>query len=288
MEPDKKYISKGGPWSRKEKKYIAEYCDIMPYDEMARKLGRNPKRIKEYISNRLGKKAIPSKTLMVEVSNAEYTLKHSPVWHELERQFAPEELDMFMWHWKRMYAQFKEDVLATEETQMIDAIKLEVLMNRLLINQRENELEIKTIESELQREKKLPVEMQDINRVEGLVQQITFRRAAQENISKEFRDLFEKKSKQLEKLKATREMRIKHLEGSKESMLGWMRKIFTDGEMRQKLGIEMEKMRMGQDHAYKSLSQYHLYADGTADIPILNVETVRQNKDKQNTTDSDI
>jgi hypothetical protein len=59
---------------------------------------------------------------------------------------------MFLYHWGRIISQFKDDVLPTEELQIIDTIKLDILMNRILRTQYEtnktiSELELKMVQT---------------------------------------------------------------------------------------------------------------------------------------------
>ena len=53
-----------------------------------------------------------------------------------------------------MWSQFKDDVFHTEEMQIIDTIKLEILMNRILKSQRDNQQEISNELKDLVRDEK--------------------------------------------------------------------------------------------------------------------------------------
>ena len=54
---------------------------------------------------------------------AEYDIKSRPYWKELKHQFSDEELELFLYHWKQIIAQFRKDVLATEELQIVDDLR---------------------------------------------------------------------------------------------------------------------------------------------------------------------
>ena len=60
---------------------------------------------------------------------------------------------MFEFHFKKMWSQFKDDVFHTEEMQIIDTIKLEILMNRILKSQRDNLEEVLVAENLVREEK---------------------------------------------------------------------------------------------------------------------------------------
>ena len=58
-----------------------------------------------------------------------------------------QELETFSFHWGKLWAQFGDDVFHTEEIQIIDAIKLQLLMNRCLRFQYKNMEQIEQLES---------------------------------------------------------------------------------------------------------------------------------------------
>ena len=61
-----------------------------------------------------------------------------------------------------MWSQFKDDVFHTEEMQIIDTIKLEILMNRILKSQHENQQEIMANERIVQNEKARDKDQRDV------------------------------------------------------------------------------------------------------------------------------
>ena len=183
---------------------------------------------------------------------------------------------MFSYHWSRIIGQFKDDVLPTEELQVIDAIKLEILMNRSLREQQSSMLDIARFEAILVDEKdnKSPDDW-DRDYIFNLEKQIQVCRAAQESLSRDYKDLQSKKSVMLRDLKATREQRIKRLEDSKKTFFGWLQRIMKDKDFRVQLGIDMEKMRLAANKEYETLSEYYEYEDGTLDQPLITPENVK-------------
>lgn len=268
---------RGGIWTEDEKNFVAEHCGDMPYTTIAEKIGRKPKSVKKYIQEVLGK-SVSSYEL-----GAEYSIKHSPIWKELKNQFTDEELKMFLYHWMRIYAQFKEDVLATEEMQIVDYVRLEILVNRLLTQQHQNMQEIFSLEKQIEAEQKVSPELRDLAKVQSLGDQIAMRRAAQQAISKDHKDLIKQKTEILDKMKGTREARIKMLESSKETLIGWIKLIINDATIRNRLGIQMEKMRLAMKHEENRLKQLHRYVDGNYDKPLLAWDTI----DVQSTRNED-
>ena len=80
----------------------------------------------------------------------------------------------------------------------------------------------------------------------------------------------------LKDLKATREQRIKRLEDSKQTFIGWVRNLMSNPEVRREMGIEMEKMRLAADIEADRLTEYHKYEDGTIDQPFLTPDSVKE------------
>jgi hypothetical protein len=253
-----------GPWSREEKKFIAENCGRIDYREIAAQLRRNAEAVKRYV------KANHASELIERAKIAEYDIQNTPIWKDLEQQFSAKELSMFLYHWGRIIGQFKDDVYPTEEIQVIDTIKLELLMNRIVIEQRKLLQDVQELEVAVTREKEMDVPDQAI--ISNLERQMGVLRAAQDSISTDFRNMLKEKNNILKEMKATRDARIKHLEASKHNFLGLLRKIIQDKNFRARLGREMEKMRLATDVEYERLSEWHEYDDGEVDQPLLTPE----------------
>jgi len=128
----------------------------------------------------------------------------------------------------------------------------------------------------IQDEKKKDPEYQDRDYVFNLERQVATSRAAQEALGRDYKDLQGKKSTMLKDLKATREQRIKRLEDSKQTFIGWVSQILTNPDLRREFGLEMEKMRMAMEKQKQELSEWHKYEDGIIDQPFLTPDTVKE------------
>jgi hypothetical protein len=173
-----------------------------------------------------------------------------------------------------MWSQFKDDVFHTEEMQIIDTIKLEILMNRILKSQQENQTEISANETIVRNEKTRDPDQRDMDLIMNLERQVAVLRASQETLSKDYKDLQARKATMLKDLKGTREQRIKAIEDSKQTFASLVKQIATDSEFRRNIGIEMEKMRLAAEKEKERLSEYHTYEDDTVDQPFLTPETL--------------
>jgi hypothetical protein len=256
--------NKRGPWSAEEKQYIAEKCANLTATEIAQNLRRNADAVTAYI------KKNHASSFTETARSAEYDIKNSPVWYDLERQFSKDELNMFLFHWGRIISQFGSDVYPTEELQVIDTIKLEILMNRALVEQNKCIESIRTMEQQLIVERDR--DPRDVAEIGNLERQIAFLRAAQDNLNDEFQNMLKKKNEILKEMKGTRDARIKHLETNKNNVYALLKKIVENKELRIRLGADMEKMRLAANTEYERLSEYHIYEDGEADQPFLTPE----------------
>ena len=120
---------KKGRFSKPEIAFIKSNCEHLSYEELGTKLDRDPESVESFVKSKLGKDVSSKRERAVQ---AEYDLKKRPYWKDLKEQFNPSELEMILFHWGRMIGQFRDDVLPTEELQVLDTIKLEILMNRAL------------------------------------------------------------------------------------------------------------------------------------------------------------
>ena len=206
---------------------------------------------------------------------AKYDLRKRPFWPTLKAQFKEEELMLLEYKWSEMVAQFKGDVLHTEEIQILDIIKYELLGDRCLTSIQSSQSQIDTYNQMIFDERSRDKDQQDTDYIINLERQRASLSAGLESRDREFRDLQEKKSKLLKDVKGTREQRIKRLEDSKESFTSWIATLMQDPDKLKQYGIEMEQMRMAVQKQKERLSDYHTYEDQTVDQPFLTPDTVK-------------
>lgn len=261
---------KTGRLSKDEWAFIEFNSDKMSAAQIAKELDRAIEPIQKHLE-KLGKGKDLRKNLQTQ---AEYDLKKRPYWRELQAQFSEPELEILLYHWKEIVSQFRKDILATEELQIIDVVKLEVLMNRALREQQYSMNKIAEFDEMIEFEKRKAAEDQDREFIFGLERQIATLRAAKESLSREYKDLQTKKSAMYRDLKATREQRIAKLEDNKETFSGLVQKLVRDPDFVEEQNLYMEKMRLAVMKEQERLSDYHEYEDGTVDQPFLTPETI--------------
>jgi hypothetical protein len=258
---------KKGRISKEEERIIARLIDSMTVEDIAQKLDRDVESIDNFVKRKF----------RIGISGEEaaaFSLEDRPYYHELSGQFTDEELELFKYHWSRIIAQFKDDVFPTEELQVVDVIKLELLMNRCLKSNKDNITDMTIFEKMVKEERAKDKEDRDQDYILNLERQIAALRASQESLNRDYRELQSKKASMLREMKGTREQRIKRLEDSKQSFVSWVAHLMQDPDTMKKYGIEMEKMRLAMKKEGERLSALHKYEDGTIDQPFLTPDTV--------------
>ncbi len=259
---------KRGRISKDEKRIIARLVDSMTVEDIASKLDRAVDSVEDFIKREM-------KIGLTNEQVAAYSLQDRPYWRELKAQFTDEELELFKYHWAKIISQFKDDVFPTEEIQVVDVIKLEILMNRCLKGNKENIEQINLYDSMIKDERAQDKDQQDIDYILNLERQVASLRASQESLNKDYRELQAKKSSMLREMKGTREQRIKRLEESKQSFVSWVAQLMLNPQLAKDYGIQMEKMRLSMENEKDRLSHLHKYEDGTIDQPFLTPDTVK-------------
>lgn len=267
---------KTGRISKVEEQYIAENIHV-PYAKVASELDRNPDSILDFIKRKVaeGKLEKPKWLEGQDEDQAKYDLSFRPYWKELEQQFTNEELELFKYHWARIISQFQDDVIPTEELQVVDLIKLDILMNRALKGNKDNLEQISALDALITAERQRDPDQIDTDQLFNMERQVASLKASQESLNKDYRELQTKKNSMLKEMKATREQRVKRFEDSKSSFAGWMAYLVSNPEIAQGYGLEMEKMRLAMQKEADRLSQFHKYTDETIDQPFLTPDTVK-------------
>jgi DNA-binding CsgD family transcriptional regulator len=259
---------KKGRISKEEERIISRLIESLTVEDIAKQLNRDVESVDNFIKRKF-------KVGLTNEEFAAYSLEDRPYWIELQSQFTDEELELFKYHWSRIISQFKDDVFPTEELQVVDVIKLEILMNRCLKGNKENIEQIRTYDKMIQEERSRDKDQQDMDYIINLERQVASLKASQESLNRDYRELQTKKATMLREMKGTREQRIKRLEDSKQSFTSWVANLMQNPELMKKYGIEMEKMRIAMKKEEERLSAFHKYEDGTIDQPFLTPKTVK-------------
>jgi len=210
-------------------------------------------------------------------------LKDEVFWINIQEQFTPKEVIAFERYWAEYINQFNEDVNFSEKTQVVDLIKLRLLIDRNLIERNKMRSEVEALEEQLNKFKKENGKLSPSDPLyteqKELEVQINMMQGSYNGRTNEFKTLLEKHQNYLDELKATRKQRQDLMNKSKKDWVSLMKTI-KDEQARAREGRELALMQMASDKEYNRLAEYHKYIDGTLDKPILNVDTV-EDKDEE-------
>jgi len=260
---------KRGKLSLGEMKYIRENCFNDSLEDMALHLNRTIEPIKKYIDQQNLKAR--------DLTDDEHllsTLRTRYYFQELKKQFTDGEIIFFEHMWIDFWKQFNEDVVHTEEMEIVEVVRTEVLINRSMVDRREILNNLDRLDELIDQEMAKSLDDQDPQALAILQQQMGSLIGAKSSYIHEHEKLLTKKERLLKDLKGTREQRRKVADDAKTNFLLWMRQL-DDMDTKDHEGYDMEVHRVAADKARERLAEYHEYGDGIVDQPLLNTETVK-------------
>lgn len=250
-----------------DKAYIRENKDKMTLREIAGQLKCPPSVIQAHLKEVGAGEGIKS------------SLRNSEGWKRLREEFTADELKYFEEQYINTMSQFGGNIVSTEERQIMQVVKLEVLQSRALIQQRRIKDETdRLIEQKLEllaaRGGQTGEESDEINiQIFQLEERILSNQKSDASFTAEYTKLQKEVGDLMKALKATRDQRVKDFEQSKESLLGLF-KVLENREIREQEEKRMELIRLSAQKERERLSRPHKYGDGKVDRPLLTPETL--------------
>jgi hypothetical protein len=272
-------MPKIGRMSLVDQKFIKENMHKMTVKELAEKLDRFENQVEKEVLKFKPSEKVQQQLKQIEkdVLGHQKLLSQSLERLALAKEFDPAECDYFDYRFSRIMGQFGDDVLPTEETQIFLLIKYELLIHRNLAASKgiidsisRLEKVVGGIYSKYRPDEEMDKE--DKRDALNIENQLLTLRSAQQSKSNEFTLLQKEHARILKDLKATREQRITRIENSKQSILGLIKAI-QEESFRKTEGEELQIAKAGAEKILKDFADYHIYADGEADRPILNHST---------------
>lgn len=274
---------KSGKPSKKEVEFILKNISVLGLSSICAKLGRSEKTVKKVcLDNGVAYESEVTEDILSQ-GKASAQLRNSPEWQSLKDEFSSKELQYFTHRYSRVVSQFQDDVLSTEESQIFQLIKFEILMSRCLkdvkklkIVRADKEKQITEILS-LYDDTLLPdSERNKVYKLRGEVENLS----TLENVKvDEYGKLHAKVSSILKELKATREQRINKIDNNKFDFISLIKRM-ADDKFRSQAGEELAFVQIAKEREKQRLSQYHTYIDGGLDKPLLSVETVEDDNNE--------
>jgi len=265
---------KRGQLSLDEEQFIRDNVQKLSLEQIADQLNRNTSPIQRYIDEQ---NLYVSSEEKNDYELIRRKLHSKNFWTEIQRQFDEDsgELKYFEDVWINLVKQFREDVLPAEELQIKQFITIDILINRSMKERKRHITETEKLQKLVDKEYERPETERDIPKLANLETQLNFARNSIASYTNEYTKLLNEQQKISKDLKATREQRIKRIEDGKSSWVGLIR-MLEDEDIREKEGREIEILSMATDKAKNKLYEYHSYADGMLDSPILNADSVKK------------
>ena len=259
---------KRGKLSVGEMNFIRQNCFDISIAEIAETLNRTSAPVQKFIDKENLK--------MRNMSDDEHLLvglRGRYYFKELRKQFSDPELIFFEHQWIDYFKQFSEDVTHTEEMEILEVIRNEVLINRGMEDRQEVLRNIERLNKLIEDEMDKPAGAQDMQALASFQTQLGAAISSKSSYINEHEKLLTKKERLLKDLKGTREQRKRNADDAKTNFTSWIRQLDSK-EARVKEGFDMEVHRVAAEKAVERLSGYHEYEDGTVDQPILNANTL--------------
>lgn len=268
---------KRGFLSRLDKGAIERQAGRKSAEQIALEIRRPADQVRRYLEE-IGS-ADPTSSVGPSLS---LELEGRPEWAELRAQYDAEELKFIKYRYVQLMNQFgKDDVLPTEEMQIFSLIHLEVMANQAMRERKTLVTQQKLVQAQLEAgyERLAAMAPGEAGEkavkaaINGLAAEFTQISDCLKNIHTRHASYTMQQTSLLQQLKATRDQRVKVVEGSKASFLGFL-KALTDEGFRKSVGDEMEMMRLAMAKEKGRLSREAEYIDGTKDRPLLTPESV--------------
>jgi len=239
---------KKGRFSREEMDFMMANASSMSIEDLSEKMDRDPVSVEAWVKKKV-------RVQVSEEESAIFDLKERPYWKEICLQFSKSELELFAYHWSRIVSQFRDDVTPTEELQVVDLIKLELLMNRCLKMNRSGMEQIESLERLILIERGREIQDQDRDLILVTERQVSSLRGSQESMNRDYRDMQVKKN------------------AMKENFKDWIVHLMKNPSVTKGYGEDMEKMRLAMEAEKERLTKPHEFTDGAIDQPFLTPET---------------
>jgi len=269
---------KSGPLSKKEREILDRHLTLKTDEELSILINRSEEAIAKYRASQGRVAEMTNET--ADVLKRE--LKSEYFWEELKIQLSEEELKSFENRWISLMNQFK-DVLATDKMQMVDLIRCEILMNRLLVEQKFVRDEMKRVQNELEEyyaKDVMSLEAADHDVMARLTTDYNQLMASHGTRDNTLDKLGKEKKSLLGALKATRDQRVNLLENNKTTFWDLLR-MFDDYEIKEREGRHMELVRVAAKQKENELFEFTEFEDGTVDRVILFPELLEGVDDEQ-------
>lgn len=265
---------KRGALSTPEMEFIKQNATILDVKQISEQIGKSVETIRKYaykanitIKDKDGQDG-DTRTIRLRK-----LLKSREYWSEVQKMFDPDELKMFEDLWIKLYKQFDEDVLPTEELQINKHITLEITKMGFLKKVRTIQKQVEATQKTLDEEYAKPSDQKNMDAIKTLLTMIDRLEANQLEFNKQIIAIVDKQKDTEKALKGSREQRVKEYIDAEKNWTNAVR-ILENAEIRDQIGKHIEIMKAAQELEQHRLYDFHTFADGTLDRLVLNSDSV--------------
>jgi hypothetical protein len=267
-----------GTLSAADKRFITENMGRLAPEEIAEKLDRTLQCVLTFIHekgefDKVFRKDNTEHQKGLVLAELKKTIK----WKRLRREFTTDEIEFFEEEYWRIMSQFKGDVLPTEETQIIDSIRFDILKNRNMSDRRRALEDLSRYEKTRQDFLRKFPSVNDMSKedrvfLSDLEDRIQAAAGTEQARTTEYVKLQERQDAITKSMKATRDQRVKQIENNTNFIA--VIKMLQDRDIQESEARQMELMKLSAEKAREKLGRPIKYDDGNMDNPILSADTV--------------
>lgn len=263
---------KGGAISNEDRRFILEHMNTMSVEDIAAKIGKHPAVVEKIIRSCI---VLPK----AENNDVRWHLKRSNYWKHLKEGFSEIELNYIEDQYVKYIEQFEGNVVATEEVQVLDLIKIEVLQQRNLTakqkiveNLNNYSKMVEDIESANQgnfadlteEERNLIMDLK--NKEQSCMQ-------AEAARTTEYLALQKEKDELSKRIMGSRDQRVQEILNNKVSFTGYIKQLLQR-DKQEKESRFIQLYNKSAEKELNKLAQPYTYADKQIDNPILSAEVI--------------
>lgn len=281
---DKK--KKSGAISNDERLFIINSAAKLTSEEIAEQIGKSVKIVEREIQNHV-------KLPTAENNTIRWHLRKMPEWKSLKQQFTNDELNLIEEKYVKYVEQMESNLTATEESQVLNMIKLEILMDRNLIADRQCMESLAVFEhtsaamlDSVGGDYSL-FDDEQLKRLQDCQNQITSIRDSHGFRNKQHMEMQTQLNNIHSKLKTSRDQRVGQILDAKKSFGAYVKELLDVKKQEQESRwVELNSLAVKKEE--RRLSRAHKYADGSYDNPILTADILQQldKEDDDETEDS--
>lgn len=264
-----------------EARIIEKELPFSTYEEVAKKLGRNPSTVRKFAQREgITKDKISSQKYIAN------EIKTDPLFSKMEELLNEDEIVAAHSIYKGFMEQFGGDILYSERQQIVDYAIVDCLLNREIVRQKQIEKEyivanekIKVLEVGLKEAKDADDDEAFMNYQDDIAEMgivLADLKEDRKHAKDSAKSLMDRKEKSLKSMNASREARANELTDATQNFENLVQYLKKNVDKRRELGIELAKMRLAVKEEFLRLSQIHQYADKEFDYPVFNSEVVER------------